>query len=351
MKQLLTDFQHSFDDVLIVPSFSDVASRKDVYPGTKFLWNKLSIPVISSNMDTVTGSDMVEAMSDYGALGCLHRFCSIDENVRMFKARNKPPYAMVSVGIGAKELERTEALRDAGANIFVLDVAHGASMVAVEQAQKIYDMIAGCGAELVVGNFATGRSINDFRHASGDVAKADKEGIGGGSMCQTRVVTGCGLPTLSSILSCAHQDVQIIADGGIRTSGDIAKALAAGASMVMLGNMLAGTDETPGEVEVHVVRKDGYKRVLTEQEWREIRSYRCIPEYKVLGMYKKYRGSASQESYEAQRKVSDWRTAEGVSTLVPHKGPVSGVLQQIEAGLRSAMSYVGASTLSEFKSK
>lgn len=326
----------SFDDVLIVPQFSTIKSRKDVDLSQYFCGVELNLPIISSNMDTVTSVKMADAMRDAGAIGALHRFMSIEDNVKTF-LETSSRQTIVSVGLGKQEIERAEALiYGAGANTILIDVAHGASMEVVNQVKQLREFL-GDNFHLIVGNFATAQSIRDFNHhlgKAGDRVQAYKVGIGGGSACLTRVVTGCGVPTLASVIDCASVGVPIIADGGMRTSGDIAKALAAGASTVMLGGMLAGTDESPG------ILVDRHK---TPVKYENFNTDPSVPKFK------KYRGSASTESYEVQGKVAQHRSYEGDSFLVPYKGPVSNVLQQIEGGLRSALSYVGASNLEEFK--
>lgn len=315
----------SFDDILIVPKYSDISSRKDVNPTINFLGEKI-FPVISANMDTVTEANMATAMGKHGARGCLHRFQSIEDNVKMFAESRliNGQSTYVSVGVGKTELDRFKALVDNGATHVILDVAHGASKSVVEQVRKIRQIDSNI--YLIVGNFATSSEITDFQFKVGQMhVDAYKVGIGGGSLCTTRIVTGCGYPTFASTVDCANIGIPIIADGGIRNSADICKALAAGASVVMLGSMLAGTDESPGEV-------------ITE--WK--------PGHKAA-QYKKYRGSASQESYDSQGKNASHRTAEGESSIVPYKGPLKPILEQIEGGLRSSMSYVGASNLLDFR--
>ena len=324
----------SYDDILLVPRFSDVVSRKDVDVTSGFLAERI-FPVISANMDTVTGSEMAKAMSNYGARGCLHRFQSIEDNVKMFKESGFRTY--VSVGIGNQELERFEALTNAGATHVILDVAHGASQAVVNQVKKIREL--DNNVRLIVGNFATSREIIEFEHrGKASYVDAYKCGVGAGSSCITRLVTGCGFPTFSSLIDCVSHGRPIIADGGMRNSGDICKALGAGAVAVMLGGMLAGTDETPGEI---VGAMGNSMKDVSEP---------YMDRYKMGGdmIYKKYRGSASQESYADQNKDESWRSAEGESFLVPYKGSVTRVLQQIEGGLRSSMSYMGASNLKEF---
>lgn len=332
----------SFDDVLITPSFSFIESRKDVDTSQLFCGLNLKLPIISSNMDTVTEYRMAKAMGDYGAIGALHRFCSIEDNMKMF-TNSSPHHPIVSIGIGNKELERAEALYSVGANIFLVDVAHGASDIVVKQVKQLRNLLHH-SAKIIVGNFATAEGIKEFNYYYGGQVDAYKVGIGGGSACLTRVVTGCGLPTFASIMDCAQLGVDIIADGGIRNSGDVAKALAAGAKAVMLGGMLAGTSESPGEVYSSINELANYSYLPSQPEIKHYSS--DIPYGKV---FKKYRGSASQESYQVQGKVAQHRTAEGDSFLVDYVGNVENVLQNIEAGLRSSMTYVGANYLSEFR--
>jgi IMP dehydrogenase len=287
---------------------------------------KLNLPIISSNMDTVTGSEMARAMFNSGAVGSLHRFSTIEDNVKQFL--DSPNRSIVSVGLGISELDRALALSNAGAFTILVDVAHGASMKVVQQVKDLRGILPE-DTQIIVGNFATARSIKDFLYHLGNYrVDAWKVGIGGGSACLTRVVTGCGMPTLASVIDCASLGLPIIADGGMRNSGDIAKALAAGATTVMLGGMLAGTLETPGEV-------------IWDQEGG----------YLLNTGHKKYRGSASTESYEVQGKIASHRSYEGDSYLVPYKGPVKDILQQIEGGLRSSLSYVGANNLEEFRER
>ena len=328
----------TFDDVLIVPRFSDIESRADVYTNTQLFDNlELTLPVISANMDTITGYTMAHNMFTKGGIGCLHRFMSIEENVHEFNRIPLESLSLVSIGITEEEKERAKALHKNGAGYFCIDVAHGAS----KKTAEFYNWFKSSypDTRVIVGNFATAESIHEFNehvHKHNSLPDAYKVGIGGGSMCTTRIVTGCGIPTLSSVLDCVSTGFPIIADGGIRNSGDICKALAAGAIAVMLGGMLAGTDETPGEIVTY--HGESYEKNPTVYG---------IPNTK----YKKYRGSASKESYEVQGKTASHRTAEGESTLIVCKGPVSDVLAQIEAGIRSSMAYVGAKTLTEFRER
>lgn len=344
MKELFT-----FDNVLIVPKFSTISSRSEVDISTNPSGLPyMNIPIISANMDTITGHHMALEMQRSGAQACLHRFTSIEENVKMFKhsiigdqeCRSVP---LVSIGLGMDELERAEALISVGAYAFVIDVAHAAQMSVVKQADELRTLLGENGS-ITVGNFATADTVKAFLEHSGDgIVDVVKVGIGPGSACTTRIKTGVGYPQLSAIMEIARLldkvGISVIADGGMKTPGDIAKALGAGADCVMLGGMLAGTSESPGEVigeyETITHFNKGYPEDIST----------------FVPTHKKYRGSASKESYEAQGKNASHRTAEGESFLVPYKGPVKNVLQDIEGGLRSALSYVGARNLREFQSK
>lgn len=310
----------TFNDVLIKPNFSTIDSRKNVDIASQLGGLNMKLPVFSANMDTVTNPEVAIAMHNYGALGCLHRFSSIEKNLKAYKKVKKVNAdAVVSMGLGDYELERATALVEAGAKIICIDVAHGAQQAVVEQYNKIAKQHKNI--DIIVGNFATGESVKQFHEKCVRTPLAFKIGIGGGSACLTRVQTACGVPQLSAILDVIkiNPKLNIISDGGKKTPGDIIKALAAGAKAVMLGSMLAGTNEGPGDI--------------------------------ISGNFKKYRGSASQESYEDQGKLAQWRTFEGDSFLVPYKGSVKSVLQNIEGGIRSAFAYVGAKDLNEFQKK
>ena len=322
----------TYSDVLIKPKFSMLRSRKEATLDHTLFGVKLGLPLISSNMDTVTSPALAAAMSKAGGLAALHRFQTIDQNVEQFYASidlaanalnaspfNKKPIG--SFGIGDTEYERALALYEAGAEILLLDVAHGAAIHVVEQYDRVRSRV-GDNAAIIVGNFDNYESLNAFLGHVKSRRKPDgiKVGVGNGGACLTRVVTGCGGGMISALIDCNLAGLPLIADGGAKNSGDVAKALAAGASMVMVGSMLAGTDEAPGE---------------------------------IVGMspraFKKYRGSASLESYEVQGKVDTHRTPEGDSMLIPYKGLVTPILESTAAGLKSTLSYVGAKNLTEFK--
>lgn len=314
MKQII-EKSYTFDDVLIKPSFSKVPSRKVVNTSTRLGGLYYDFPIVSSNMKTVTEDNMSIAMLNYGGIGCLHRFSSIEDNVKLYqKIKEKHTQGIntwVSIGITPEERERANALIDAGAYSIVIDVAHGAQLNTVYQVQYLRKKY-GHNIIIGVGNFATSKSIYDFLSYTNEV-DFFKVGIGPSKICSTRQKTGIGIGQLSAILDCVNTNQPIIADGGCSKPADICKSLAAGAKMVMLGSMLASTDESPGEV----IEKDGK-------------------------LFKYHSGSADVGHGDG------YRTSEGVTTLLPYKGSVLDILKDIEGGLRSSMTYVGAYDLSEY---
>lgn len=306
----------SFDDVLLVPRFSEIESRSWCDTSITINGVKYSTPIMSANMDTVTGIEMATALNNIGAIPAYHRFVSIDENVKMFE---KAP-AFVSIGAGKEELKRAVELHKVGARNFIIDIAHGAS---VQAANTFKSLTLLPDVFIVVGNFATPESYEHFVVRSGGLhPNAIKIGVGSGSMCSTRIVTGFGLPTLESLLQFKNYQFKtnkwplIIADGGIKNSGDIAKSIAAGASIVMIGSLLAGTEESPGK-KITVLKDGQFKH------------------------FKEYRGSASMPSYVSQGKVAQHRAPEGEATLVNYKGSALNVIEALTAGLKSAISYAG----------
>lgn len=346
----------TFDDILIKPKFSFIESRKDVELSIKALGLDLKLPCISANMDTITDSKMAIAMAKNGAIGCLHRFWDIQKNVDEFKEvfLQSGHQVMCSIGLGPKELERAEALVSSGCISLVIDVAHGASIGVVKQVKDIRELF-GENVFITVGNFATSNSVEDFlEHYS--FIDGIKVGIGPGAICKTRMVTGCGYPQLSAIMEISrilkNTDITIIADGGMSKTADCSKALAAGAHILMSGSLFAGCEECPGET----VYKGYTGKYLTKEEaWakKKLENGEFVfmdkNEFEMdLPAFKKYRGSASQESYIDQGKVASHRSPEGETLLVPYKGYVMDVLQEIEAGLRSAFSYTSSKNLKEF---
>ncbi|OHA63405.1 MAG: guanosine monophosphate reductase [Candidatus Wildermuthbacteria bacterium RIFCSPHIGHO2_12_FULL_45_9] len=317
----------TFDDVLLIPQESNVRQENIVFVSrfTKHL--TLSLPVSSAIMDTVTETEMAIAMAKEGGIGIIHRNCTIDQQVAMVKKAKKVVGNLpVGAGIGPNDLERAQALDEAGADVISFDCAHAHKQFIVENVRKLKKTL---NADLIVGNIATTAAAKALL----PYADALKVGIGPGSICTTRIMSGVGVPQLTAIMEVAKiasiKKIPVIADGGIRYSGDIVKALAAGAESVMLGSMLAGTKETPGKI-VQV----GKNR------------------------YKQYRGMGSEGAMKtgsadryAQSKEAKKYVPEGVEALTPYKGPVANVLFQIQGGLRAGMGYVGAATIQELQDR
>ena len=322
----------AFDDVLLVPKRSDIESRKEISTKSTMGNLTLGLPVISSPMDTITEEDMTVALDAAGGLGVIHRYNTIDEQCRIVNESVKSGAKNVAAAVGVTKdfASRASALHKSGAKTICIDVAHGHHSN-VESAIKELKDAFGDTVTIIAGNVATPEGYYDLSLWGADAVRV---GIGGGSICSTRVQTGHGVPTLWSVMGCAMErdalvkglredanftPAAIIADGGIKTAGDIVKALAAGANFVMLGSMLAGTSETPGSLMQSTSGKH----------------------------FKSYRGMASREAQE------DWKgtanSLEGVATTVPYKGPVNFILSDLIQNIRSGLSYTGARSIRELQ--
>lgn len=461
MAKVLDNIGLSFDDVLLVPRNSSIASRREIDTKTKFTQRvSINIPIVSAAMDTVTESTMAITLAREGGIGVIHRFMppekqveevarvkradnviiekpttisphatvreareimknlgisglivvdsenrvlgiltrrdilfeddstivancmtsrkdmitaspniSLEEAKRIFKqykieklplidedgklrglitcidllkreaypnaSRDLKGRLLVAAAIGVKEneIKRAELLIEADVDVLVIDVAHGHTSMCIDTIKKLRK-IYGDSVEIVAGNVATGEGVEDLAAAG---ANSVKVGVGPGSVCTTRVVAGVGVPQLSAILDCAEaadkMGVPIIADGGIRESGDIVKALAAGASSVMIGRLLAGTDESPGTTVV----KNG-------KRYKIYRGMASI--YAMLGRDFRHR----EDSVETLIDSSEYSYyAEGVEAYVPYTGSASEILKRLVAGLRFGMSYLGAKSIDELK--
>lgn len=314
----------TFDDVLLVPSYNHWESRKvvDISITSKAGKLTLDLPLMTSNMDTVTEDKMANFIGEKGGMGVLHRFMTIERNIEVFKACRFP--AFVSIGCAVEDFERAEALKDAGADLFCMDVAHAHARYVGKTMKKIRALL-GKASCIMVGNVATYAGADYLASCGADIIKV---GIGGGSVCTTRIKTGFGVPNLTAIKSCARVDRSIVADGGIRTPGDIVKALAFGADFVMLGGMFSGTRPTPGPVLERKDERGNIKKV------------------------KIYRGMASSEAQEEfHGEMADWKTAEGVATEIPYIETEDAIVADIIGGLRSGLTYGGASTIRELQRK
>jgi len=445
----------TFDDVLLVPKYSDITSRSQTNLSTKLSRNiSINIPFVSANMDTVTESSMAMAMARAGGIGIIHRFLSVQEQANeVLKVKRsgsviiENPYSISSdksvrdaldyaedkeisgllvidsnsklvgiiterdllfasptdhiqdvmtkdvvtakpgvtldeakeilhkhrieklpivddsgvikglitskdiinnadypnaskdkkgrplvgaaVGVKGDFLERSESLLESGADVLVVDIAHGHSENALSTVRNIKKAFPDC--ELIAGNVATAQGAEDLIKAGVDAVKV---GVGSGSICITRVITGSGVPQLTAVMDCAKigkdHSIPIISDGGTRTSGDATKALAAGASSVMIGSMLGGTDESPGTV----LTKNG----------KRFKVYRGMASLAAsLGRKSKETGSFSLDD-----DLNDY-VAEGVEAMVPYKGTVTDILKQLTGGIRSGLSYCGAHSIKQMQ--
>jgi len=334
----------TFDDISLVPRYNNIASRNDVDTNVQFGGLKLKIPVFSANMETVTGATMADKMSQLGGLGFLHRFCSIEDNVSMYldatpgKGISKRDHlvqgteAVVSLGIN-EGLERFHAHYEVGARYFCVDIAHGHSQLVGRIIQQIKEF--SDDTFVIAGNVCHAAGAEYLADKGADAVKV---GVGPGSVCTTRIKTGFGVPQFSAIKACRRINVFVIADGGIRHPGDAVKAFVAGADAIMLGGMLAGCDETPGEIQHETITLGG--------------TYHDHKFNVKNSGYKVFRGMASKEAQDDfMGKMSGWKTSEGVEIKIEAKGPVVNVVNDLMGGIRSGMTYVGANRLKELRER
>jgi IMP dehydrogenase len=372
----------TYDDVNIVPKYSELESRDDVKLNTQFTKKTLlNIPIVSSPMDTITEYGMAYEMMEWGGVGVIHRFNTIEEQSRMMKNLHKEfesyfkidkdsPQTLAeaydhyvkingysgyiddddgsdiqdyldmtkerldsnkrwskrplcaAVGVKSDYLERAQELFKNGCNVIVIDVAHGHHKLVGEAIEKIKTRLSS--VEVVAGSVATGEATKYLCEKGADSIRV---GIGNGSLCETRIRTGVGIPQVTALIDCVSvadtYNVPVIADGGIRNIGDVCKGLACGADSIMLGSLLSGTKETPGTIEK-------------------------IGEWPNEQLYKKYRGSASLDS---KHDRGDDKNVEGNHKIIPYKGKIKRIIQDIQEGIRSSFSYVGANDISEYHSK
>ena len=372
----------TYDDVNIAPKYSEIEHRDKIDISTKFTKKtRIDIPIASSPMDTITEYEMAHEMLEWGGVGVLHRFNTIEEQSLMMKKlykgfesyfkidkdspqtldeaydqyvkingyegyiddddgsdiqdyldmtkerldsnarwRKKPLCA--TVGVTGDYLERTQELINNGCNVLFIDVAHGHHKLVGEAIEKIKIRLSSI--EVIAGSVATGEACEYLCEKGTDSIRV---GIGNGSLCETRIRTGVGIPQVTALIDCASvadtYSTPVIADGGVRNIGDVCKGLACGADSIMLGSLLSGTKETPGTIEK-------------------------IGEWPNEMLHKKYRGSASLDS---KHDRGDDKNIEGNHKVIPYKGKVKRIIQDIQEGIRSSFSYVGANNISEFHSK
>ena len=321
----------TFDDVLLLPRYSSILPSKTNISLDLTEKISLKVPFFSSAMDTVTESKMAIAIAKEGGIGIIHRNFNINnQSKEVKKVKNKKLIVGAAVGTNEDDIDRARSLVSNGVDLIVIDTAHGHSkkvLTTLSKIKKITKKIPIC-----VGNIATGEAAKKLYNAGADIIKV---GIGPGSICTTRMVSGIGVPQISAIIEVKKalnkKNIKIISDGGIKFSGDIAKALAAGADAIMMGSIFAGTEESPGI------------------------------KFKVKGkFFKKYRGMGSIGAMSAgsanryfQKNFKDKSkfVPEGVEGRVEYKGKVSKIIYQLQGGLRSSMGYIGAKNLKEINKK
>lgn len=310
----------TFDDVLILPGPSDL-EPDEIDTSVLLSPNlKLSIPIISSPMDTVTGRELLISLGKLGGLGILPRNMNTDEQLSIIKEA-KELGVPCGVAVGPRDIERARRFIDAGADAIVIDSAHGHSKAVIESTKKLskYDVV------LIAGNIVTAEAALELVDAG---ATALRVGVGPGHSCTTREITGVGCPQLTAIAKVAdavlEKNVSVIADGGIEKSGDIVKAIAAGSDAVMLGYLLASASEAPGE--------------------RKVVDGKC---------FKKYRGMGSKGALlSGSTRYGEFKKVpEGVEGFIPCKGTVKEIVEELVNGLKQGMGYVGARNIKELKEK
>ena len=348
----------TFDDVLLLPGYSDF-SRSDIDLSTQLTRRiKLSLPLVSSPMDTVTESKLAIALAKLGGIGIIHRNLSVENQVTEVKKVKKGPSAssgralLVGAAVGAKEgyKDRVEALVKAGVDVIVVDSADGYKKVFIDATtyiKKTYPQV-----DVIAGNVATYEGAEALIKAGADGLRV---GVGPGAICTTRIISGMGVPQITAILETVRMGkkagVPIIADGGIRYSGDIVKALGAGASTVMIGSLFASAREAPGKIvmlnlsQVPHRFQSSLSQNTKKYEFKEYRGMGSIAAMKK-GAEIKSEGEFHGKSYKDRVLV-----AEGVEGLVPVKGPLENIVDQAVGGILSGMYHVGAKNIAELQQK
>lgn len=329
--KILKDKVLSFDDIILVPQNSDIKSRSEIDTSVNLRRNqtseiKLKIPIVSSPMSTVTEAHMCNAIRSQGGLGIIHRYNTIEYQAKLLSFVNDGDVKAAAIGVSGDYKERLSALIEKGLKIVCIDIAHGDHCLmekAVEYVRSEYNDLL-----VIAGNVATGSAYQRLAYAG---AHGIRTSVGSGSICTTRIQTGHGMPTLQAVIDIERKKQEmiknassnnvpfVIADGGIKNSGDIVKSLAAGADLVMLGSMLSGTKETPGKI---ILNSEGKK-------------------------IKRYNGMASKLAQKNWK--GSYSSIEGVSSYVSYKGTISKVINEIMSNVRSGMSYSGVRSLEELR--
>ncbi|MEO8446599.1 MAG: guanosine monophosphate reductase [bacterium] len=321
-KKISDTYSFTYDDISLLPNqISEIAHRSECDTSVDFLGLKLGMPIIGSPMNTVVGGRMMKALADLKCLGVIHRFNSIDEQIKEMNENGleNSDYKCAAIGINkSNDLDRLKSLADAGLKVICVDIANGGSRMIEEFMSLAQFTIKQYDLKIIAGNVASSETTEFLINAGADAIRV---GIGNGAMCSTSIKSGIGIGQVDAIIRALEakeklgSNVQIIADGGINTPGAMCKALALGCDAVMFGRVLAGTEESPGEVLKY-----------NNQRW------------------KKYCGSAS---FAVKQEKKDY--IEGEESLVPYKGGVSKIIKEYTEGLQSSMSYLNSRTIEEFQ--
>ena len=319
----------TFDDVLLLPRYSKILPS-DTDISIKLSQKlKLKAPFLSSAMDTVTESRMAIAMARSGGIGIIHRNLDIKkQSQEVIKVKKNDLFVGAAIGTSYDDLKRAKILIDSGVDLLVIDTAHGHSEKVLKILSKIKKL--NFSLPICVGNIATSEAAQKLYNSGADIIKV---GIGPGSICTTRMVAGIGVPQITAIMEVYKvlkgKKIKIISDGGIKFSGDIAKALAAGADAIMMGSIFAGTEESPGKK--FKIKNKFYKK------------------YRGMGSIGAMSAGSSNRYFQKNHKDKSKFVPEGVDGRVEYKGNVSKIIYQLKGGLKSSMGYIGAEKISEIK--
>jgi IMP dehydrogenase len=337
----------TFDDVLLLPGLNDFA--RSAITLTTYLTRtiSLSVPFVSAPMDTVTESKLAIALGQCGGIGIIHRNLPVAKQASEV-ALVKKQHVLVGAAVGASKgyEERVSSLLQAGVDVIVIDSAHGYALPIIEAVKFIKKKYSA--TQVIAGNIATYEAAEALIAAGADGLRV---GMGPGAICTTRIVSGMGVPQMTALFETVRaakaHNVPVIADGGIKYSGDMVKALAAGASCVMMGSFFASTKESPGKIislkRDHVPHR--FQSILTHKKTYQFKSYRGMGS---LGAMKQGAKIKSEDEFHGKSYYKERvLVAEGVEGMVPIKGTVQDVLDQAIGGIKSGMFYVGARTISE----
>ena len=321
----------TFDDILLLPKYSNILPAKTNINLQLTKKVSLKVPFLSSAMDTVTESKMAIGIANEGGLGIIHRNLNIKQQSKeVKKVKNKKLQVGAAVGTSQEDIDRAKSLTSNGVDLIVIDTAHGHSEKVLRTLEKLKKSIKNI--PVCVGNIATGEAAKKLYNSGADIIKV---GIGPGSICTTRMVAGVGVPQISAIMEVKKalhkKKIKIISDGGIKFSGDIAKALAAGADAIMMGSIFAGTEESPGK-----------KFKLNGKFYKQ---------YRGMGSVGAMSSGSANRYFQKNFKDKSKFVPEGVEGRVEYKGNVSKIIYQLQGGLRSSMGYIGAKNLKEINKK